>query len=215
MHKEVTPPAEGTPKAGEGKTDPVVPPAVTPPVEPPKSEAVDESKKAETETKTPPEPKTVVPEKYDLKLPEGSTLDAGHIEKVATFAKESGLSNVQAQAILERESQAVTTYVDSQKEQLKQKAEDWIEDGRNDKEIGGEAFAQNVELSKRVLQRFGSEAFGKTLTETGLGNHPEMVRVFTRIGKAMAEDKLVQPGSQSGGRQSTESIFYGNSEKEN
>jgi hypothetical protein len=58
---------------------------------------------------TPPEAKPteakVVPEKYDLKLPEASLLDASHVEKLTAFAKERGLSNDEAQALLERENQ--------------------------------------------------------------------------------------------------------------
>ena len=42
----------------------------------------------------------VAPEKYDLKLPEGSKLDAKHIEKIAADAKARGLSQEDAQALL-------------------------------------------------------------------------------------------------------------------
>jgi hypothetical protein len=213
MSEVVKEPAQEPPKAGEGASAQAPTKAEPAKAEPAKVEPVVEaSEKPRAEAQAPSEQKPAVPEKYDLKLPEGSSLDASYVEKVASYAKEQKLSNEQAQAVLERENTAVATYVESQKDQLKKQTETWVESLRGDKELGGEAFKENVELAKRVVHRFGSEEFRKTLSETGLGNHPELVRVFARIGKEMAEDKLVHPGSQSGGKKSLESIFYGKPE---
>src|SRR3990172_2365452 len=43
------------------------------------------------------------PEKYEIKLPEGSLLDASEIERTVTLAKEQGLSNKTAQALLDHQ----------------------------------------------------------------------------------------------------------------
>jgi len=151
-----------------------------------------------------------VPEKYELKLPENSQLSADHVEKVALYAKEQKLSNEQAQALLERENLAVSEFANRQQEEFKARTEAWLGEIKADKEIGGEAFNQNVEMAKRVVTRYATEEFRKTLDDTGLGNHPELVRVFSRIGKAMSEDQLVIPGSQAGGKKAIEDVFYGN-----
>lgn len=186
----------------------VAQPEVTPPAEAPKEEPgkVDESNK-------PTEQKTIVPEKYEIKLPEGSPLDASHIEKIASYAKERGLSNEDAQALLDRESSAVATYVDVQKNLLKEKSEGWITEMSKDKEIGGEAFTKNVEVANQVVDKYFTPEFKKILNETGLGNHPELLRGLYRIGKASAPDSLVQPKSQNGGARKIEDVFYGQSNK--
>lgn len=158
------------------------------------------------------EEKPVVPEKYDLKLPKDSTLGDAHIEKLSTYAKEKGLSNEQAQSLLERESQAVSDYVSNLKETQSTMLKDWVTQAQGDKEIGGEAFKQNAELAKRVVTRFGTDEFKKELNKSGLGNHPELLRVFTRIGKAMSEDQLIIPGAQAAGKRSIESLLYGEGE---
>lgn len=151
-----------------------------------------------------------VPEKYDLKLPEGSLLKPADLEKISSYAKEKGLSTDQAQMLLDQRHSAITEYDASQKNLLKTTAEGWMTESKNDKELGGDAFAKNAELAKRVVDRFGTEAFKNALNETKLGNHPELLRVFTRIGKAMAEDTLIVPGSPAGGKsQSMEELFYG------
>ena len=159
----------------------------------------------------PPEAKPVVPEKYELKLPEGSLLDAAQVDKIAAFAKASGLSNDQAQVILERESDAVSSFSASQQQAFDKAQAQWSESLKSDPDIGGDALPKSVELAKRVVERFGSEALKKQLNDTRLGNHPELVRVFVKIGRAMSEDQLIIPGSSSGGdnKKSMEDILYG------
>lgn len=178
-----------------------------------KAQAGDASSDAtKPEAKPAKDEKPVVPEKYDLKLPKDSALSDSHLEKLSSYAKEKGLSNEQAQSLLERESQAVSDYAASQQAKLQEVSNSWVEQAKNDKELGGEGFKQNAEFAKRVVTRFGTDEFKKELNKTGLGNHPELLRVFSRIGKAMSEDQLVIPGVQSGGKKSPESILYGDSQ---
>lgn len=130
----------------------------------------------------------------DLKLPEGSLLDPKTVDGILAFAKERGLSKEAAQGVLDRENQSVLSYVEGEKAKLTQTQESWFDASKNDKEIGGEAFARKAELSKRVVDKFGSPALTKMLIDSRMGNHPEVVRVFSRIGETMTEDQLVIAG---------------------
>lgn len=172
----------------------------------------EEAKPETKETKPTEGEKKALPEKYELKLPKDSALSPEHVEKLSAYAKEQGLSNEQAQGLLERESQAVSEYAATQMAKMKEVQDSWLETAKNDKEIGGEALKQNAELSKRVLERYSTPEFRKELNKTGLGNHPELVRVFSRIGKAMSEDQLVIPGVQTPGKKSIASVLYGDGE---
>jgi hypothetical protein len=147
--------------------------------------------------------KKVVPESYDLKLSEDSYLNAKSLEQVTDFAKKNGLSNEEAQAIVDRENERIATYVDEQSNQ-------WQKDWEADKEIGGAEFKKNVELAKRVVDRFGDADLKKGLERFGYGNHPALGRMLVKIGKAMAEDSLVIPGAapKEPERKSTAEIFY-------
>lgn len=189
-----TPPSTPDPKA------PATPPAASaPPATPPA-------------TPTPPVA-PVVPEKYNLTLPKDSPLDPKALARIEANAKAQGLSQEAAEKELARENEAVSEFHNHQKETLKQAQSTWVDAGRADPEIGGEAFKQNVELAKRVVSRFGTDAFKSELEKTGLGNHPELLRVFTRIGKSMREDQLVIPSAQAGGNKSTEEILYNHTDK--
>lgn len=135
--------------------------------------------------------KPVVPESYDLKLPDGSALEASHLETTATFAKELGLSNEHAQKLAERESSIVNEHVDSLMSQHQAQVKQWADDVRADKEIGGSHLESSVNAARKVLQRFGNAELTQELEKSGMGNHPEVIRFLSKVGKAMAED---QPG---------------------
>jgi len=153
------------------------------------------------------------PEKYDLKVPKDSKLDDDAVGRIAAFAKEQGLSNDAAQSLLEREHDAVSRYNESLEASLDEKADEWMEEAKKDKEIGGDDFKKNAELSKRVLDRYAPESFRKILDESGYGNHPDLVRTFVRIGKAMSEDQLVKSGGKSGGKKTLAERLYPNHPK--
>ncbi len=167
----------------------------------------------ETTKGTPAEAKPEVT--FSLKLPDGSLLDQAHVEKVTSFAKERGLSNDQAQAILERDHQEKSAFVEANKPggvEWTKKVNGWEAAALADKEIGGtpEALQANAELGKRVIAKYFPESIKSFLDETGFGSHPEVLRGFVKLGKAMSDDKMVHPGSQSSGNpKSLEDIFYG------
>lgn len=155
-------------------------------------------------SETPP----AAPETYSLKLPEGSRLDPSRVESIASLAKERGLSNEAAQEILTREHEAVQQYASAQETVLEKEKERWLTDLRADKEIGGDHLNKKVEQASRVVKKFGTPEFNKALNDTGLGNHPELVRVFARIADAMGEDNLVLPGAAPSGPASLRDLFY-------
>lgn len=186
----------------------------------------EETKPTEDQTKKPdqpkpeeskPEQKSVVPEKYDLKLPKNSLLNPKEIETLSIYAKEKGLSNEQAQEVLEQRNSAVQNYVEAQQELFKTTAtKNWIEEIKSDSELGGDNFNQSAELAKRVVEKFGTDSFRKALSETNLGNHPELVRIFARIGKSMGDDSFVAPSGQSATKSKGKdmaTMFYGETQK--
>lgn len=146
----------------------------------------------------------------DLKLPENSSLDNAAIDQVLSFAKEHKLNKEQAQAILEFENKALADFEKSQQDMLKQKSTvDWVNELKADKEFGGEKFAESIKLASNALKKFATPEFVSILESTGLGNNPELNRVFYRIGKAMADDTLVQPGAAAPKQKSIIERLYG------
>jgi hypothetical protein len=187
-------------------------PPVDPPVDPPSGNEPPKGGEPPKGDEPPKEKEGVVPEKYDLKLAKDTILDQSDMERIATEAKELGLTNEEAQDLLDLESSAQARYQDKQTNEVKGIREGWVKTAEEDKEIGGDVFKESVALSARVIEKFGTDDFKKALDETGFGNHPEVIRIFTRIGKLMGNDQLVMSKGQSPGEKSLEETFYGKTE---
>jgi hypothetical protein len=129
------------------------------------------------------------PEKYtDFKAPEGMTFDGTVIGAFSEAAKEAGLSQDAAQKVLDKMAPALA---ERQTAQLKAASDGWANDAKSDKEFGGDKLAENLGVAKKGMKALATPALRKLLNESGLGNHPEIIRVFYRAGKALGEDGVV------------------------
>lgn len=136
-----------------------------------------------------------VPENYDLTAPEGFALDAESVALATPVFKELGLNNEQANKLMpvaaqfaeriqQQGQQAILAEVQAQRKA-------WAEEAQNDPEIGGARFKETTELAAKALDAMGypkGSPFRSFLTDSGLGNHPEMIRLFRKIGEKVSED---------------------------
>lgn len=56
----------------------------------------------------------------------------------------------------------------------------------------GVNFDTEVKNARKALDAYTDSAFRKYMDDTGLGNHPSLVKAFAKIGRELSEDKLVQ-----------------------
>lgn len=148
----------------------------------------------QTQTKQAP----AAPDYSGLKVPDGSKLDVKRVEEIATWAKERSLDPKVAQDILTREHELVSSVEAARAAEVDGLKDRLLNDLKADKEMGGDKLNSYVEPARRLVDRFGNEAFKSALDQTGLGNHPELVRFLANIAKAVGEDKLVLPSANGG-----------------
>ncbi|WP_410738785.1 peptidase [Citrobacter freundii] len=148
------------------------------------------------------------PEKYEFKPAEGQELDAAALEQFEPIARELNLTNEQAQKMVDLYGTKIMPMVQQQQAEAWQKTtEQWAADVKADKEIGGDNLTGNLSAAQRALAQFGTPELKEYLEGTGLGNHPELVKAFIKVGKAMSEDGMVT-GKESGQRSAAE-VLYG------
>lgn len=145
-----------------------------------------------------------------LELPEGMQLDEGLMEQFAPLAKDMGLTQEQGQALVAMHTQALQSMHERVTKAFGDTVASWAETAKTDKEIGGDKYAENVATAVKAIDRFGSPELKAALNETGLGNHPELIRFCLRIGKAISEDAFGPDAGQSGegGTRSTADVLY-------
>ncbi|SXT03221.1 Uncharacterised protein [Klebsiella pneumoniae] len=148
------------------------------------------------------------PEKYEFKPAEGQELDTAALEQFEPIARELNLTNEQAQKMVDLYGTKIMPMVQKQQAEAWQaQTEEWAAPVKADKEIGGDKLTANLGVAQRALDTFGTPALKEYLNGTGLGNHPELVKAFVKVGKAMSEDGVVT-GKESGQRSAAE-VLYG------
>lgn len=144
-----------------------------------------ESETSEQETKE------GAPEKYEFNNEVADAPDVLDPEVLTAFgevAKELDLPQDAAQKVLDKVAPVIQA---RQAEQVEKARIDWAEESKSDQEFGGETFETNLEVAKTALNAFGTDPFKQLLSESGLGNHPEVIRFMYRAGKAISEDSYV------------------------
>lgn len=146
------------------------------------------------------------PEKYEFKPTEGITLSDTVIGKYSEIAKELNLSQDNAQKILSEVSPLIAQ---QQADIFKSTVEGWRTQAQADKDIGGDKLTENLGLAKRAMDTYFSADFTKLLNDSGLGNHPEMIRGLMKIGKLVSQDSFVSAGSGAKSERSAADVLYG------
>ena len=150
-----------------------------------------------------------VPEAYDLKVTtkdaEGKEteveIDTDLLAEATPVLKELKLTNDQANKLAPFVTKAIEKAFTKQADDYATVKADWAKQAQADAEIGGKNWKTTQTNAARALDHFagpvstkgedGKEvpnAFRALLNESGLGNHPDMIRAFSKIGEALGED---------------------------
>jgi len=184
-------------------TDSAAPTAATPTNDTPP--ATNESAPADVAASTPPatDAPAAIPESYALKA------DGFQFNEVATAAlapafKEAGLTQAQVDVLAKAYAGLVR---DTPAQML---ARD-LEVVAKDPELGGANWGRTQGYVRTAMSAFGDPEFGKFVNEAGIGNRPEFVRVFERIGRLMTGDVPVRGGQGGAPELSRAEKIYGRS----
>lgn len=129
------------------------------------------------------------PDTYaDFVMPEGVELDSALLTEAAPLFKELGLTQDQAQKLVDFQAKQAQASSESQVDAFNQLMNDWQTKSKNDKEFGGDKFEENVGVARSAIDKFGTPELKQLLEEHGVGNHPEVIRFMVKVGKLTAED---------------------------
>jgi len=147
-----------------------------------------------------------VPEAYELKVTskddEGKDveveIDTELLAEATPIFKDLKLSNEQANALAPLALKVQERFAAQQADAHEALKTDWAKEVKADPDIGGKNWKETEALVARALDTFGAPSqlddagnetnpFRKLLNDTGLGNHPVMVRMFREIGDKVGE----------------------------
>ena len=170
-------------------------PAVeTTPVEPVKEVAPETT---QDPGKGKPEEGVGAPENYeDFTFPEGMEVAPAELEAFLPLAKELDLSQEQAQKLIDLDSARKQQAAEASAQRWEDLKGEWADSARSDQEYGGQNFDENVGLAKKALDQFGTDELKEALVLTGTGSHPEIIRFFYRVGKALDDARMLTGTAQ-------------------
>lgn len=157
-----------------------------------RSKLTDEERAAEDASRA----ADTVPEEYaDFTMPEGMPADEQLLNDFKPVAKELGLSQGKAQKLIDLYGGKVAPLMaQRQQDAWNGQLEAWVAECKGDKEIGGDKFDAAVSDAQRVINTVGTPELKKVFDDYGLGNNPELVRVFSRMAKYLGEDSIITGG---------------------
>jgi hypothetical protein len=126
-------------------------------------------------------------------------IDQALLAEATPFFKEAGLSNEQANQLAPLALKVQERILAKQADDFAALRTDWAKEAKKDKEIGGKNWAETESLAAKALDTFGAgegSEFRKLLTESGFGDHPEMIRMFRKIGEKLGEDSAIRSGER-------------------
>jgi hypothetical protein len=127
----------------------------------------------------------------DFSLDKDLSLGDDFITEVKTFAQEKKLKQEEAQKVFDLAQAAIKKDRDAIDNIIIERAKAWDEAVRVDKEIGGVNIAEKMGVIKGFIKKFGNEEVREVFRKSGLGSHPEVLRLLYKAGKAFSEDDFV------------------------
>lgn len=139
---------------------------------------------------------------YEFQLPEDVQFAEGEVDEFKNVAKDLKLPKDAAQKIVD----IATKREQARAEAFRTTVEGWAETTKADKELGKD---ENIALAQKAVETFGTPELKEILKSSGLGNHPEVVRAFLKIGRQISEDSIVGKGNGASAARDTAEILYG------
>ena len=150
------------------------------------------------------------PEEYaDFTVPEGSTLDPELLAEFKETFKAENLTQEQAQARVDQGMKLAEKWSERAVEMHLKTIEGWRDQTKADPDIGGDKLPQVLAGAKEVRDHFGDEGLTEVLNTFGLGNHPSVIRFFSKVRAAISDDVFVKSGKPTGEPTRAADVLFG------
>ena len=84
----------------------------------------------------------------------------------------------------------------------------WVRRVQTDQQMGGPHFDATLALAKQVMRRYGTPQLLDFFNKTGTGSHPELVRIFARIGQALNKAQALNDNQPPKRPKTIGELFY-------
>ena len=151
-----------------------------------------------------PEPFTLA----DLKIAEGVTVAEEDFNALADILGD-GFTKETAQKFIDFETGRQKALMDAIKSENDKQLDEWEAAAKADKDFGGDKFDQSLVAAQEALDKLGTPELRDMLKQTGLGSHPEVIRLFVKLAPMVREERPGTGGLGGGKEPSRLELLYG------
>lgn len=108
-----------------------------------------------------------------------------------------------------RQARSVTDAKGKMAEQHAAQVAQWEKDAKSDPVIGGAKYDENIATALKGVAAVADPEFRALMDQTGLGNHPAVIRAFLKVGQQIADTPVVKGTPTNGAAKSLSSALYG------
>lgn len=132
--------------------------------------------------------KATVPEKYEIKAPDGITLDEAVLAEFTPIAKELGLTNEQVQKLADFQANQIKNAQSFQKQEF----DKFVDATRKETtDYFGSKLSAELPYIAKGRDNFANEGVLSKLESCGLASDKDFMLMFSKMGRSVSEQKLV------------------------
>jgi hypothetical protein len=158
----------------------------------------------------------VIPDKYELKLPDGVIVDPELMDEFTGLAKGLKFDNATAQKAADLHLKAISKFAQQQASAHEAQLMEWHGEIINDPDIGGGKVDATMAQARKTLAMaatipgVNAKRLTEDLNKSGLTTHPDLVRIFHYLGQFVGEDNKFISGSATGpASKDAATVLYG------
>lgn len=142
---------------------------------------------------------------YKFDLPDGFDLSDDVKQSVIDLAKEANVSPEVANKFVQKHAEIKQQELADAKETI----QGWLTETRNDPEIGGEYLQQTMKNVNNALNAPSGAEVAEILKQTGLQNHPAIIKLLNHYGKMAKTDSVrgVTPVTTVSDKQKLDALY--------
>lgn len=162
---------------------------------------------------------TGAPEAYEFNLGEGVTVDQDALAVFEPVLRELNIPQATADKLVGTYAEKLLPMMEERANAQAEEAgaqlrADWSRQFSADPEIGGAKLEESRSFAAKAMQHFmpnnaEGQAFRTFLNESGLGNHPEMGRFLSRVGRQLSEAAVDETTGNATSQTSVAERWYG------
>lgn len=168
-----------------------------------------EQTQQQPQTQQPAAPEFVPLTASDITFPEGMTVqDADRDSFLGILNNREMTPAQQAQALVDLQATVAQQASEAGSQAWTDMQDQWVNEVRNDPDVGGQRFDANIANIGKLIDEFGSDELRAVMDITGAGNNVHVVKFLANVASRLTEGSQISGGNPTMTEASVADLMY-------